>query len=254
MKKLKIGITGGAGFIGGHLRRFFVKQGYSVSFSDKNKIDLVKPNEAALKRFVFGKDVIVHAAGVNRGTDREVIAGGVVATHNLLAAMEKFRSPAKLVFLSSIHAALDIYPVYGQSKRLAEIMLADYVLKNKKSVLVMRLPNVFGSDSRPFYNSVVATFCYQAANGLSSIVDRASRNLKRPLLYVENLAKIIHQEMLKMPKSGFNLKTVRPEKEISIGALADLIVGFAKSRQPRTAFEKNLFQTFLYFKSNSKIK
>ncbi|MDP1706365.1 MAG: NAD-dependent epimerase/dehydratase family protein [bacterium] len=245
---MKIGITGGEGFIGGHLRQFFANQGHQVSFSDKNKIDLVKPNEAALKRFVSGKDIIIHAAGVNRGSDREVVAGNVMATFNLLAAMEKLHSPAKLIFLSSIHAALDIYPVYGKSKRLAEIMIGEYSLQNKKSALILRLPNVFGENSRPFYNSVVATFCYQAANNKPIVVDPAARNSKKPLVYIGNLSRIINQEIAKMPKSGFNLKTLKPEKEISVGALANLVTGFIKDRKPQNAFEKNLHKTFLSFK------
>lgn len=247
---MKIGITGGEGFIGGHLRRFFAEQGHQVFFSDKNKIDLVKPNEAALKHFIANKDLIVHAAGVNRGTDTEVIAGNVISSYNLLAAMEEFRSSAKLVFLSSIHAAAsDTHPVFGQSKRLVEIMFRDYSLKNKKSALALRLPNIFGENSQPFYNSAVATFCYQAANNKPLTVNPTSRNDKKPLLYVGNLMKVINREMLKMPKSGFNLKTIKPEKEISIGAFADLIVGFTEGRKPKDAFEKNLYKTFLYFKN-----
>lgn len=246
---MKIGITGGEGFIGGHLRRFLAKQGHEISFSDKNKIDLVKPNEAALKRFVSGKDFIIHAAGVNRGSDKDIIAGNVVATYNILAAMEKFHSPARIIFISSIHAASGDHLVFGQSKKLAEIMLRDYFLKNKKSVLALRLPNIFGENSRPFYNSAVATFCYQAANNNILTVDLASRRKKIPLLYVENLAKNISQEIVKMPKSSFSLKTVKPEKEITVGVLANLISDFSKGRKSRNSFERNLFKTFISFKN-----
>jgi len=243
---MRIGITGGEGFIGSHLRRFFAKQGHKVSFLDKKGVDFINPNQAALRRFVIGKDLIIHAAGINRGTDTEIISGNIIAAHNLLLVMGRFRSPAKLIFLSSIQAALE--NIYGQSKKLAEIIFRDYSLKKGKFVSVLRLPNIFGENSRPFYNSAVATFCYQAANNKPLSIDPANRKKKIPLLYVENLAEIINQEMAKMPKTGFNLKTIKPEKEISVGALADLIAGFANGSKSKTAFDKNLYKTFLSFK------
>lgn len=247
MKKINIGITGGEGFIGGHLRRFLTKQGHRISVLDKNKIDLVKPKESALKKFVSGQDIIIHAAGTNRGSDREIVAGNIIATFNLLAAMEKFHSSAKIIFLSSIQATLD--NIYGQNKRLAEIMLADYAVKNKKSVLVLRLPNVFGENSQPFYNSVVATFCHQAANNKPLTVNPASRKKKIPLFYVEYLMNSINYEIKTMHKIGFRFKIFKPEKEISVGDLAKLITKIKNYKlSPKNSFERNLFWTFQSFK------
>ena len=50
------------------------------------------------------------------------------------------------------------------------------------------LPHVFGEGSRPFYNSAVATFCHQLANGESP---RIIEDRQLELLHVQRLAEHI---------------------------------------------------------------
>ena len=57
-------------------------------------------------------------------------------------------------------------------------------------VLVYRFPNLFGKWCRPNYNSAVATFCHNIANGLPITVNDRATELE--LLYIDDLV----EEML----------------------------------------------------------
>ncbi len=247
---MRIGITGSKGFIGGYLARALKNKNYKLSFFDKPENNLLIPKTSELKKFLLGNDVIIHAAAVNRGTDEEIIAGNVVVTYNLISAMEKYRSKAKLIYLSSIQAETDT--LYGKSKRLAEIMLEDFSQRNKISVSVFGLTNVFGEGCRPFYNSVVATFCYQAADGKELTINRESKNKKLNLIYVDDVVKDIIKETLIRRKNPFYFKRIDSKNEISVSNLANLIESFKNiknTNELKSKFHKDLYKTYLSYKN-----
>ncbi|MEK7635662.1 MAG: NAD-dependent epimerase/dehydratase family protein [Patescibacteria group bacterium] len=250
-KNLKIGITGSQGFIGGHIAVVLKNQGVKLSFFDLPKNDLLKPGKN-LENFIKDKDAIFHTAAVNRGTDTEIIVGSVVSTYNLISAIEKLKKRPKLIFLSSIQAETET--LYGKSKRLAEIMLEDFSKKNKIPVVIFRLTNVFGEGCKPFYNSVVATFCYQAANGKELTVNPESRNKKINLIYVKNVASEIVKEISCRRNNNFYLKNINSKNEISIGDLAKLIQSFKNQQKLKSLlagkqgkFYKDLYKTYLSY-------
>ena len=84
-----------------------------------------------------------------------------------------------MLFASSIHAEADT--PYGRSKRGAEEVLFEWARKPREgvrpSLVVYRLPNVFGKWCRPGYNSVVATFCYNLTRDASIRIDDAAKPL-----------------------------------------------------------------------------
>lgn len=244
---MRVGITGSKGFIGSHLVGELSRRKIKMSFFDKPVNNLLGPKENSLKKFVLENDVIVHIAAINRGTDVEVVAGSVVATYNLIAAMEKYKSKAKIIFLSSIQAETDT--LYGKSKRLAEIMLEDFSKRNKIPVTIFRLTNVFGEGGKPFYHSVVATFCHQIANNKGLTVN-SGRNKFR-FLYVGDLVKIIIKELGTERKNYFYFKKISSNNEISVSNLAKVISGFKNKPKLKTKFHRDLYKTYLSY-SNGK--
>lgn len=243
-KNLKIGITGSKGFIGSHIAAALENLGAELSFFDLPKNDLLKPG-GNLENFAKDKDVIIHAAAVNRGTDTEIIIGNVVAVYNLISAIKKLKNKPKLIFLSSIQAETET--LYGKSKRLAEIILEDFSNKTKTPVSIFRLTNVFGEGCRPFYNSVIATFCHQAANGKELAVDQGSKNKKLNLLYIGDVVKIIVKETFAFRKQLFYLKKIDSKNEISVADLAELIRSFKNKPKLKSKFEKDLYKTYLSY-------
>ena len=79
---------------------------------------------------------------------------------------------------------------YGRSKLAAEKLFFAYERETGAPVLVYRFPNLFGKWCRPNYNSAVATFCHNIANGLPVQVNDSSTELE--LLYIDDLV----EEML----------------------------------------------------------
>ena len=110
-------------------------------------------------------DMVFHLAGVNRPADPaefEVVNHGLTAT--LIELLGRRESPPTVVLSSSTQAALD--NPYGRSKLAAERAVLEYGARAPAPVAVYRLPGVFGKWSRPDYNTVVATFCRNAADGV----------------------------------------------------------------------------------------
>ena len=242
---MNIGIIGSQGFIGKHLVEVLKdEKNLKLSYCDLPNCNLLNPD--SLKNFVKNKELIIHLAAVNRGTDTEVIAGTVVATYNLISAMEKYKSQAKLIFLSSIQA--EIETTYGLSKKLAEIMLEDLSRRTKVPVTIFRTTNVFGEYCRPFYNSVVATFCHQIANGKKLTVKNSGRKIN--FIYVKDLVKIIAKEVFSKRKKLFYFKRIAPNNKISVSELAKLIKSFNTLKnfnRLKLKFYKNLYKTYLSY-------
>lgn len=242
---MKIGITGSRGFIGKHLVEILKNEkNVKLFHCDLPGCDIFKSEP--FKKFVKGKDAIIHAAAVNKGTDTEVIAGTVVAVYNLISVVEKLKNKPKIIYLSSIQAETET--IYGFSKKLAEIMLKDFSERTKTQVSIFRLANVFGEGCKPFYNSAVATFCHQASKGERLIVHSQSRNKKLNLVYVKEVVDLITKEVFARRKEKFYFKRVFLKNEIKVGELAKLIESF-KFAKPRlkSRFEKDLYKTYLSY-------
>lgn len=238
---MKIGITGARGFIGSHIsKNLRATKGVKVFSYDLPESNLL--DAAAVARFVKGKDVIIHAGAINRGTDTEVIAGTVIATYNLISAVSKLKRKPKIIFLSSIQAETET--LYGVSKKMAETMLADFAKTCDVQVSIFRVANVFGEGCKPFYNSVVATFCYQLAHGESIAVN--PNNKKFNFVYVGDLVSTIVKNATSAKKAPFYFTRVVSKNELTISELAGLLkrVVASEGRGLKSKFEKDLYKTY----------
>jgi UDP-2-acetamido-2,6-beta-L-arabino-hexul-4-ose reductase len=120
-------------------------------------------DEGCLANALRDADVVVHLAGMNRGDDAEIEATNVGLAEALVRALEPRRAPPAVLFSSSIHVDGDT--AYGRSKRQAAGLLAAWARRSGGRFVNLVLPHVFGERGKPFYNSVVATFCHQLARG-----------------------------------------------------------------------------------------
>ncbi|MEW6617664.1 MAG: NAD-dependent epimerase/dehydratase family protein [Patescibacteria group bacterium] len=242
---MNIGITGGRGFIGSHIALSFREvHNANVFLFDRPGGDIL--NKKSIEKFIQGKDVIIHTAAVNRGTDEEIMRGSVEGALNLLSAVSKLKKKPKIIFLSSIQAETDT--LYGISKRLCELIFEDASKVYKIPVSIFRLTNVFGEGSRPFYNTVVATFCYQVAQGEKLKVNKKGTPLM--LVYVDDVVSAISEEVFKKRKKLFFFKKIYTKNIITVPALAKLITSFKNLKNPKnlkSKFHKDLYKTYLSF-------
>ncbi|PKF74310.1 NAD-dependent epimerase/dehydratase family protein [Chryseobacterium sp. PMSZPI] len=177
----KIGITGQNGFVGGHL--------YNTLglFPDEfERIDFQKEyfeDESKIDDFVSKCDVIVHLAAMNRHDSQEVIYNtNINLTQKLINALKRTNSKAHILISSSTQEERD--NLYGKSKRESREAIVNWANENGGKVTGLIIPNVFGAFGKPFYNSFIATFCYQLTNGEIPSID-IDGEVK--LIYVQEL-------------------------------------------------------------------
>lgn len=182
---IKVGITGQNGFVGEHLYRtirLFPEEFTVVNF-EKSFFE----NDAKLDEFVSNCDAIVHLAGMNRHENATVIyETNIALAQKLVDALERTQKKTHILISSSTQEEAD--NPYGTSKKIARELLESWAMQNKAIFTGLVIPNVFGPFGKPFYNSVIATFCHQVAHGETPVI-HVDGNLK--LLYVGELVEAI---------------------------------------------------------------
>lgn len=153
-------LTGANGFLGWHVRLAAHARGIETPI----QVDLRNFNERCFGDNLFaGVDRLIHVAGINRaGTGDEVEQGNIEIAErlsNLLAS--SFSKPRVLVYANSIQSDQD--NPYGRGKREAGVILQRACVAAGIRMVNLKLPNLFGEEGQPNYNSVVATFAHQAA-------------------------------------------------------------------------------------------
>lgn len=168
---LNIGITGADGLIGWHLRAWLRAHRPDVTVRLATRSTFANAGE--LELFVSGLDAVVHCAGVNRGEPSVVEALNVELARHLANACEAALNQGArypyLVFTNSTHVDRDT--PYGRGKREAAAILVSSASRHGSACANLILPHVFGEFGKPFYNSVVSTFCHQLALGESPKIE-----------------------------------------------------------------------------------
>lgn len=239
-------VTGSAGFIGRNL---------CVALKRQKQFALIEfdlPQSADdLAALAAQADLVFHLAGVNRPqTETDFVAGNVNLTRHLCACLEAAGRRAPIVLSSSVQAELD--NPYGRSKREAEEAVADYHRRTGAPAYIYRFPNVFGKWSRPNYNSVVATFCYNISRGLP--VQISNREHVVRFVYIDDVVReFVSLANRQEHRSALCRPELQPVFPITLGALHDLLISFRDGREksllPNLAdpFTKYLYSTFVSF-------
>lgn len=241
---LSVGITGQSGFIGTHLFNTLSlwKDKYSIiPFEDSFFEDV-----NSLTEFVKQCDFIVHLAGVNRHSDpQQVYLQNIQITKKLIDALDAAHTNPGIIFSSSIQESRG--NLYGKAKKESRELLASWCERNHASFAGLLIPNVFGPFGVPFYNSVIATFSHQIANGLVPVVE-VDTDLN--LIYVGELVEQIVQ-VIETPSSGVNqYHTVEATKSITVGEILKMLfvmkeqyIDFGQIPDITDSFSLQLFNT-----------
>ena len=260
-KQSPILITGSGGFVGRNLVATLQTRGYTDLMLFE-KCDTPETLAEYCRRAAF----VVHLAGINRPKDpSEFYTGTAGLTDTMLSLLEEAGSQAPVLVTSSIQAALD--NDYGKSKLQAEQAIFAHGQRTGAPVFVFRMEGVFGKWCRPNYNSVVATFCHNVANGLPIQVRDPAYSL--PLVYIDDVVACILDAMEKgeAVRDEQSICRIHPVHTVTLGQLAETIQGFAKARGGKAAaalgtdglptlavpdladgsFEKKLYSTYLSY-------
>ena len=157
---MKIGITGADGLLGWHQRAYLKANAGEHTLRLARRATFKRPE--LLAEFVAGVDAIIHLAGMNRGADAAIETTNTALARDLVLACEQTKTRPFLVYANSTHQDRDT--AYGRGKRAAANTLRLCAEKNGIGFANLILPHVFGEFGKPFYNSVVSTFCHQLAH------------------------------------------------------------------------------------------
>ena len=243
---MKILVTGANGFVGKNLISYLENKGEHEIL--KFDIDTEK---SLLAVYAAECDLVFHLAGVNRPkSEDEFMKGNFGFTSELLEALKAAGNKATVVTTSSVQAALD--NPYGISKKAGEDLLFEYGRQTGATVVVYRLPNVFGKWCRPNYNSAVATFCYNIARDIPIRVNEVNPLLK--LVYVDDVVDellLCIDSRMHVGEDGFGF--VPEYHEVYLKEIPKLLYEFSKMGNTlevpdfKDAFAKKLFATYLSY-------
>ena len=233
---MKILVTGAAGFVGKNL----VAALEEIRSGHDKRVDHTLPEFTVyeydlnntpeqLDQFCSDCDFVFHLAGVNRPKEeKEFREGNVGFSCDLLDALRRHSNPCPVMLSSSVQASLEgryAGSVYGQSKREGEELFFAYGRETGAQVYVYRFPNLFGKWCRPNYNSAIATFCHNTANGLPIQVNDPSVQLD--LCYIDDVVEeLIAALRGKANRLESGYCAVPTHHETTLGFVAQTILSF----------------------------
>lgn len=239
---MKILITGAGGFIGQNLVAGLtaIKAGH-----DKRQDHVINDNNEDIEIFSYDTDsteedlslfcekcdFVFNLAGVNRPKKKEeFIEGNYDFIAKLLNTLKKYNNKCPIMLASSVQASLKgryAGSEYGKSKKAGEELLLQYCEETGAKVFIYRFPNVFGKWCRPNYNSAIATFCNNIANGLEITVNDPTVYID--VVYIDDVI----EEMIQALRDNANkiengYYSVPVHYETTLGVIADTICSFAE--------------------------
>ena len=244
---MKVLVTGSRGFIGKnlihHLKELSLEKIYTY---DRDE------DENELKNLIKKSDVIFHLAGANReSSDQNFNNDNVHLSFLISNELVKSKSKKIFIFTSSIQSFLN--NDYGKSKAKAEEYFTR--IKNKNvQVKILNLTNIFGKWSKPNYNSVIATFCYNINHNKKIKINDPEKELK--LIYIDDLISYFLDVISNFKSKHIPSFKIKPYT-ISLQDLADKLLSFKQNLNigsTGVGIDRALYATFISFKPPKSFK
>lgn len=238
-------VTGSNGFIGKNLLE-------RLGRLDDISIDTFTRDHtlSELEQKVSKADFIFHLSGINRPQDtKEFYEGNRDLTQHITDFAKQSGKQIPILMTSSTQAASD--NDYGKSKKEGENLLSQYAKETGATVYLYRLSNVFGKWSKPNYNTVIATWCYNITRDLPIQINNADVELN--LVYIDDVVEHFTRHLDENGKQGIVFPEISPLYKKTLGEIHKLLLAFKESREtlviPRVGrgFERALYATYLSF-------
>ena len=254
-------VTGGAGFIGSHLCRRLLSEGFEVFCLDNLLTGTMENIEALSKlprfHFIYADvteslpvtspiEMVIHLASPASPRDYvaypiETLSVGSLGTHQALRLAHQAGARFLLASTSEVYGDPLVHPqresywgnvnplgprsVYDEAKRYAEALTASYRRTYVTNTSIARIFNVYGPHMRRMDGRVVPTLVEQALSG-ESLTVTGDGNQTRSLCYVDDLVDGIYKLLQSDHPGPVNLGNPH---EISMTDLAVTIRKLARS-------------------------
>jgi nucleoside-diphosphate-sugar epimerase len=149
---MRIGITGGTGFVGSHLIELALAEGHQVNALTRRAqepgagmtwIEGALDSPERLAALCEGCDAVIHVAGVINGDAHAFHQSNVVGTENMIAAATE-AGITRFIHISSLSAREPELSAYGRSKCESE----EPVIASGSEWTIVRPPAIYGPRDR----------------------------------------------------------------------------------------------------------
>ena len=201
-KKKRILITGGSGFLGGHVAEKLIKEGYFCYIIDihepkylkiyKKKYSYIKgkiSDRKLISKIIKKVDIVYHfAAEADIGTSRNSIMHTIKL--NLFDTVELLNLCAKnkierFIFASSIYVFSEQGGIYRSTKQASEILIENFKEELGLDYTILRYGSLYGTRANNF------NWIYKVINNIkrNMVITRESNGFeKRRYINVEDAA------------------------------------------------------------------
>lgn len=257
MKKGKILVTGGAGFIGSNIveelvamnKEVVILDDFSTGFDHfltpfKKKISVVKGDirdPKATKKAMKDVRVVIHQAAIRsvpKSVDNPFYSHEVNGTGTLVLLSEAIKAGVKrFVYASSssVYGNVDKFPQvesdtlsplspYGVSKLCGENYCHAYHAIYGLETVALRYFNVYGPRQNPesLYSAVVPAFIDKVRRGQRPVIDGDGKQ-SRDFTYVKDVARANIQAALTANKVGGESFNIASGHDYSVNQILELI-------------------------------
>ena len=258
----KILITGGAGFIGGHLSEYLINKGYQVTSLDdlstgnlsnlknikgNNKFEFIEDsifNEKLIAKLISTNDYIIHLAasvGVKNIIDNPLksILNNTKGKENIFKHASNYNKKVIYASTSEIYGKQTKVPLYetdgsfigssmksrwsyATAKLLEEFLGLAYKTEKKLNIIILRFFNTVGPRQSGQYGMVVPSFINNAKKNEDLIV-HGDGNQKRNFTCVFEVLTCLEKLLISENAYG-QIFNIGSPHEISINNLAKKII------------------------------
>ena len=258
---MRVVVTGGAGFLGYHLCRRFLSEGYEVicvdnlitgsrshvdALTDSDGFTYLQHNVSSPLYIDGAVDAVLNFASPASPIDYlrhpiPTLKVGALGTWHTLGLAKDKKAAYLLASTSEVYGDPQIHPqpetywghvnpigprgVYDEAKRYAEAMVMAYHRAHELDTRIVRIFNTFGPGQRREDGRAVTTFIVQALAG-KPITVHGDGSQTRSFTYVDDLI----EGIVRLLRSGYNepVNIGNPE-EYTIIELAEMIKEIAGS-------------------------
>ena len=260
MKK-NILITGGSGFIGGHVVDALLKNKYQVTILDLNQpkrkdVKFIKGSildKSIIRSALKNINIVFHLAAVSditkvKGIPLKTIETNILGTTFLLENARNVNID-RFVFAGSIYSYGTAGNLYTTSKTASELIIKNYKLIYGQKFTILRYATAYGPRNREV--DAVSIFVRRALKNLDLII-HGNGQQKRNYVCAEDLG---YGSLFALEKKATNkIITLVSKRDTKIIDLARMIIKITKSKS-KIFFDKKKrrlddFTSVFSYKSN----
>ena len=237
----KILLTGGRGFIGRHLRKRLVEDGFIIVSTSENLEDLDINNMNQLESSGEDIEIVIHLAAKTSIQNSfmkpyEIYYTNILGTLNLLE-LARTKNIRKFIFLSTyVYGEPKYLPIdekhpinphtpYNQSKLIAEQLCEGYSNNFGIDIVTLRPFYIYGPSSKP--NTFVPSIIQQISK--SGKVLLSGEYTKRDFLFVDDFINLI-EAVLDLFPHGYNLYNVGYGRNYTLKEVSYLLAALLKKK------------------------